>query len=101
MTDGPSPLSDLLASSGDGRPGVLGGTGLGSARTADQIRRSTTPAQLADIEQQVLEHLDARISARLDGELARIIEDRVIRRVEDRLLDELTRRASSFTPGVF
>ncbi len=64
-------------------------------------RHATTPAQLTELEQHVLDHLDARITARLDDELTQIIEDRVIRRVEDRLLDELTRRASSATPGVF
>lgn len=102
MIDGSSSLR------GTGGTGGMGGSSeasrrstTGSATGSGPSRHATTPAQLSEIEQHVLDHLDARITARLDDELAQIIEDRVIRRVEDRLLDELTRRASSFTTGAF
>lgn len=83
------------------RSGPGDASGLAAPGSGPVSRHATTPAQLSEIEQHVLDHLDARITARLDDELTQIIEDRVIRRVESRLLDELTRRASSFTPGAF
>lgn len=95
-------MIDASSLHGTGGPGGATGPTSGSPLGSGPLsRHATTPAQLTEIEQHVLDHLDARITARLDDELTQIIEDRVIRRVEDRLLDELTRRASSATPGVF